>query len=152
MALQDPIQELLNVGVGKKTALKECNELLKILSTSWKDLLDVGSRVDVKIMLGETCDSLSFHVRVPWSKTPMNISTVRYGDQAEDLFAYMWNALLRTHSSLDGTNQELLLQCIKDAHDNDGEEVTFDGPLGDPWGEDQDQDEPGAPEGPFIYH
>ena len=151
MALQDPIQELLNVGVGKKTALKECNELLKILSTSWKDLLDVGSRVDVKIMLGETCDSLSFHVRVPWSKTPMNISTMAYGyGRLPDLFAYMWNALLRTHASLDETNEGLLLQCIKDAHDNGGEDVTFDGPLSDPWGDDPDQDEPGVPDGKAL--
>lgn len=147
---QDTIQEVLNVGIGKKKNLKECNELLKILSSSWNDLLEVESRVDVKTMLGETCDSLSFNVRVPWSKTPMEIATTRYGGQPEDLFAYMWNALLRTHASSSNINKELLLQCIKDASDNSGKEVTFDGPLCDPWACNNPVDDPGVPDGKAL--
>ena len=100
----------------------------------------------LKTMLSETCDHLSFKVRVPWSKTPMDISTMRYGSHAEDLFAYFWNALLRTHASLEGTDEGLLLQCIKDASDNNGDNIKFDGPLCDPW-EGDDEDEPDAPDG-----
>ena len=74
------------VGVSYQMALNECNELLKTLSFSWKDLQEVECRVDVKTMLGEICDSLSFDVSVPWPDTPMEISTTRYGGQLEDTY------------------------------------------------------------------
>ena len=45
MALRLPVQKLLDIGIGEKSCLKQCNELLKILSTSWKDLNEVESRV-----------------------------------------------------------------------------------------------------------
>ena len=48
MALRLPVQKLLDIGIGKKSCLKQCNELLKILSASWKDLNEVDSRVSVE--------------------------------------------------------------------------------------------------------
>lgn len=148
MELRLPLQKILDIGIEEKSCLKQCNELLKILSCSWKDLNEVGCRVDVKTMLGESCDSLSFELELPWSEPdqPMEIRTTSFARRMGDLFAYFWNALLRTHASLEGTDEGLLLQCIKDASDNNGDNIKFDGPLCDPW-EGEDEDEPDAPDG-----
>ena len=83
-------------------------------------------------------------------KLKVELSTNRYGSQAEDLFAYIWNALLRTHASLESTDEKLLLQCIKDASDNNGKEVKFDGHLYDPWAVNDPEDEPDAPDGKAL--
>ena len=149
LALKDPLQEVLTVGVGKKKHLEHCHEVLMILVQSWNDLKEVNSRIDVSTMLAESCDGLSFNVDVPWSETSMKITTMRYGSQPKDLFAYIWNALLRTHASLSDTDENLLLQCIKDAHANNGDDTTFDGPLCDSWdhSDDDPPDDPGAPDG-----
>ena len=149
MALRLPLQKVLNIGVEEKSCLKQCNELLKILSTSWKDLNEVGSRVEVKTMLCESCDDLSFDLDLPWSGSPKDISAFSYGSRAEDIFAYIWNALLRTHASLEGTDEKLFLQCIKDASDNNGNKIEFDGPLCDP--DEDEEDEPDdAPDGEAL--
>ena len=152
LALQDPLQEVLTVGVGKKKHLAHCHEVLMILVQSWNDLKEVNSRIDVTTMLAESCDDLSFNIDVPWSETSMKITTMRYGSQPKDLFAYIWNALLRTHASLSDTDEKLLLQCIKDAYDNNGDDTTFDGPLCDPWDhtDDDPPDDPGAPDGTAL--
>jgi len=149
MALRLPLQKVLDIGVEEKSCLKQCNELLKILSTSWKDLNEVGSRVEVKTMLCDSNDDKSFELDLPWSETPKDISAFSYGNRAEDLFAYIWNALLRTHASLEGTDEGVLLQCIKDASDNDGKVVKFDGLLCDP-DEDEDEEPDDAPDGKAL--
>ena len=152
LALKDPLQEVLTVGVGKKKHLEHCHEVLMILVQSWNDIKEVNSRIDVSTMLNESCDGLSFNIDVPWSETSMKITTMRYGSQPKDLFAYIWNALLRTHASLNDTNEGLLLQCIKDAHENNGDDTTFDGPLCDSWDhtDDDPPDDPGAPDGTAL--
>ena len=148
MTLRLPLQKILDIGIADKSCLKQCNELLKVLSTSWKDLNEVGSRVKMTTMLGETCDRLSFELRAPWSENPMDISAFCFGSHPEDIFAYIWNALLRTHASLEGTDEGLLLQCIKDASDNKGDDITFDGPLCHPYADPADDygDESNAPD------
>jgi hypothetical protein len=75
---------------------------------------------------------------------------MRYGSQPKDLFAYIWNALLRTHASLSDIDENLLLQCIKDAHDNNGDDTTFDRPLSHGYIDDDPPDDPGAPDGTAL--
>ena len=152
LALQGPVQEVLDVGVGRKKHLKHCNDVLLTLVDSWDYLLDIGCRIKPYDMLSGYCDHLSFDINLPWSDIPMNVSTVTYGSSPHDLFAYIWNALLRTHASLRGTDERLLLQCIKDAHDNDGVDFKFNGPLCDPWEhpEENPPDNPFAPDGSAL--
>ena len=153
LALQSPIQEVLNVGVGKKQHLGHCSDVLLILADSWHYMLRIHSRVAPGTMLSEYCYDLSFDINLPWSDVPMNVSTDRYGYNPHDLFAYIWNALLRTHASVGGNDERLLLQSIKDAHENDKYscDIKFDGPLCDPCEHfDNPPDDPGAPDGSAL--
>mmetsp|Transcript_22091 Transcript_22091/g.33270 ORF Transcript_22091/g.33270 Transcript_22091/m.33270 type:complete len:323 (-) Transcript_22091:96-1064(-) len=111
-AIQEPLQAVLDIGVGKKTALLQCNEVLKIVSDSFYDLLACPCRCDTKDELDEM--DRSFELQLPWGETDY---TATSGYQ-QDVWSYVWVALLRVHSNLDNVDEGLLLQCIKDANDN----------------------------------
>ena len=108
-AIQEPLQAVLDIGVGKETALIQCNEILKIVSDSWPDLLACPCRCDTREDLGEE----TFQLDLPWG----GVFTAR-GDMVEDCWSYVWIALLRIHANSSNVNTELLLQCVKDASDN----------------------------------
>lgn len=113
-AIQQPLQAVLDIGVGKQTALAQCNEVLKIVSDSFYDLLACPCRCDTREELGEM--DKEFDLELPWGETDF---TAKSGYQ-QDAWSYVWVALLRVHSNKDDVDQGLLLQCIKDAHDNMG--------------------------------
>ncbi|KAL7552132.1 hypothetical protein ACHAWF_015341 [Thalassiosira exigua] len=143
-ALQEPLQAVLDIGVGKRTALQQCNEVLKIVADSWCDLLACPCRGDTREDMGEM--DKEFDLELPWADTD---KTIRIGSHPEDMWSYVWNALLRTHASMEGADEATLLRCIKDASDNNGYEVEFDGPLYDPgelYAGDTPKDEPGVPD------
>ncbi len=63
-AIQEPLQAVLDIGVGKQTALSQCNEVLKIVSDSFYDLPACPCRCDTK---GELSDMVkSFVLQLPW--------------------------------------------------------------------------------------
>ena len=58
-ALEGPLQAVLDIGVGKRTALVQCNEILKIVADSYADLLACPCRCDVSTM-GYLCQRISY--------------------------------------------------------------------------------------------
>ena len=110
-AIEGPLQAVLDIGVGKSTALVQCNEVLKIVSDSYYDLLACPCRCDTTEELGDM--DKEFDLALPWGDT----LSVDSGDHI-DAWSYVWVALLRTHANIDNVDEALLLQCIKDANDN----------------------------------
>ena len=122
-AIEDPLQAVLDIGVGKRTALLQCNEVLKIVSDSFYDLLACPCRCDTKEELSDM--DQEFDLDLPWGGT----FHAKSGSQ-EEAWSYVWVALLRVHASLEGTDEELLLRCIKDASDNmNGADMALPGVL-----------------------
>jgi hypothetical protein len=128
-AIQEPLQTVLDIGVGKCVALVQCNEILKIVSDSLYDLLAVPCR-------GSTMDDFrdmdgEFTLNMPWGgKLKFKCS------HPYDIWSYIWVALLRVHSAKDDSetsenNEDILLRCIKDASDNmkGAEYMKFPGSL-----------------------
>jgi hypothetical protein len=111
-AIQEPLQAVLDIGVGKQKALAQCNEVLKIVSDSFYDLLACPCRCDTREELSEM--DKSFDLELPWGESDYKAES----GYAQDAWSYVWVALLRVHSNKDDVDQGLLLQCIKDAHDN----------------------------------
>jgi len=133
-ALKKPLQAVLDIGVGKGEALEECNEVLKIVSDSWYDLLAVNCRIAT---LDELCEAeAEFTLKLPWGGSTFHVR----GCPAE-AWSYVWVALLRTHCAKSNADEELLLQCIKDASDSmkDAEYMTLPGFLYDEDDEDFDE-------------
>jgi hypothetical protein len=110
-ALWHPLTAVLEIGVNKKTALAQCNEVLKTIADSYYDLLACPCRCsttdDLEAMEKE------IELSLPWG-TELKIES---GEQV-DAWSYVWIALLRVHANIDGTDEALLFRCIKDAHDN----------------------------------
>ena len=153
-AIQEPLQAVLDVGVKKQTALLQCNEVLKIVSDSYYDLLACPCRCCTDEELTDMDEE--FDLELPWGKTDY---TAKSGYH-QDAWSYVWVALLRVHSNLDNVDEGLLLQCIKDAHDNmDGAEmIKLPGYLYDQSDETHDtgtydqRDGKGAPSGTKLSH
>ena len=49
-AIEEPLQAVLDIGVGKRTALVQCNEVLKIVADSYADMLACPCRCDVSAL------------------------------------------------------------------------------------------------------
>jgi hypothetical protein len=111
MALEEPLQAVLDIGVAKETALLQCNEVLKIVSDSYYDLLACPCRCDTKEDLGDM--DKEFGLDLPWGDTFTDES-----GRHVDAWSYVWIALLRVHANSSIVDSGLLLQCIKDASDN----------------------------------
>mmetsp|Transcript_24785 Transcript_24785/g.35469 ORF Transcript_24785/g.35469 Transcript_24785/m.35469 type:complete len:322 (+) Transcript_24785:42-1007(+) len=112
-AIQEPLQAVLDIGVGKQTALLQCNEVLKIVSDSFYDLLACPCRCCWEDDMSDS--DTAFELQLPWGEEKVYKATAAY---PYDVWSYVWVALLRVHSNLDNVDEGLLLQCIKDAHDN----------------------------------
>ena len=127
-ALQEPLQAVLDIGVGKEMALLQCNDVLNIVATSFDSLLEVPCRCDTQTDLRETLDDCKFKLELPWVGT-----FEAEAGYAVDAWSYVWVALLRVHSNKEGTDEALLLQCIKEASENrkGAEIMEFPGTLYD---------------------
>jgi hypothetical protein len=139
-ALQAPLQAVLDIGVAQGAALLQCNEMLKVVADSWLDLNACPCRCDIREGLGDSGDQ--FTLTLPWAdgKTLTMTGGGPAGD-VESMWGYVWAALLRTHAAAaKGTDEALLLQCIKDASDNG---AALAGPLGAD--ENDEEDCEGAP-------
>jgi hypothetical protein len=66
-AIQGPLQAVLDIGVGKQTALLQCNEVLKIVSDSFYDLLACPCRCNTEEELSEM--DKEFELDMPWGQT-----------------------------------------------------------------------------------
>ncbi|KAL7539180.1 hypothetical protein ACHAXR_009069 [Thalassiosira sp. AJA248-18] len=110
-AIEEPLQAVLDIGVGKQAALLQCNEVLKIVSDSFYDLLACPCRCNTEEELSDM--DKEFDLDLPWGGT----FCAKSGYQV-DAWSYVWVALLRVHASMEETDDALLLQCIKDASDN----------------------------------
>ena len=109
--IQEPLQAVLNVGVKKKAALRQCNAVLNVIAESFNDLCEVPCRCDTKNDLSEMDES--FNLTLPWGgKLGASSAFV------VDAWSYVWVALLRVHSSLEDVDNDLLLRCIRDASGN----------------------------------
>ena len=124
MQIQQPLQAVLNVGVKKKAALRQCNAVLNTIAGSFNDLCEVPCRCDTKSELWEM--DKSFDLTLPWGGELTATSA-----HVVDAWSYVWVALLRVHSSLEDVDHDLLLECIHDASDNmEGAEIMeFPGTL-----------------------
>jgi len=146
-SLREPLQSVLDIGVGKKAALKECNQVLKMVADSFYALLACESRLDTREELFES--DASFSLNLPWG----GMQEVITGERVENAWAWVWVALLRTHAALGRKEDEkALLLCIKDASDHiEGGTITLDGPLSEfidsPEDAETPDDREGAPDG-----
>jgi hypothetical protein len=129
-AIASPLQTVLDIGVGKKTALKECNEILKMVADSFDALLACGAKMDTREELSES--AASFELTLPWGeksedgKDPSIL--VCTGMEVENAWLWIWVVLLRVHAALGREeDKQVLLQCIKDcrAHEVGPEYVTL---------------------------
>ena len=93
-AIQEPLQAVLDIGVGKKTALLQCNEVLKIVSDSFYDLLACPCRCDTK---DELCEmDKQFELELPWGETATYDASSSY---PYDAWSYVWVAAACTFQS-----------------------------------------------------
>ena len=118
-AIADPLQLVLDVGIGQKTALKECNEILKMVADSFDALLACGSKMDTREELNESAASFELKLPLPWGEKnedgKMPSILVCSGMKVENAWLWIWVVLLRVHATLgreEDTN--VLLQCIRD--------------------------------------
>jgi hypothetical protein len=111
--IEEHLQAVLDIGVGKEAALVQCNEVLKIVADSLADLLATPCRCDTMDEFSEMDER--FTLNLPWGGTHHVESRCPY-----DAWAYVWIALLRVHATKEDSDEEALLQCLKDASDNIG--------------------------------
>jgi hypothetical protein len=145
-AIQEPLQAVLDIGVGMGTALVQCNEVLKIVSDSLDDLLACPCRGDTMEDFGGM--DIEFQLDLPWGDDGGACYTAQISCPY-DAWSYVWVALLRTHTGLEGADEAALLRCIKDASDNmkGAELMELPGFLYDEFDEGDLKDGKGVPEG-----
>jgi len=119
------LQRVINIGVGKKAALFQCNEILKAVADSWFSLCAVPMRGTVE---EQSChDGAKISLMLPGMPAGESADTF-YINVKEKTWMYVWIALLRVHAAKEDVDQPLLLQCVQDA--------TVHGVLFDPSDED----------------
>ena len=106
-ALRAPMQAVLDIGVGKVSALSHCNEILKFAADSYKDLCACPMRGGVEESASE--------IKVTPCNIPGHGTGLSLGPRP---WEEVWTVLLRSHANKKSVDEALLLQCIKDAHDN----------------------------------
>jgi hypothetical protein len=116
-AISKPLQIVLDVGIGQKTALKECNEILKMVADSFDALMACGAKMDTREELNES--AASFELTLPWGEKgedgKMPSVLVCAGMEVENAWLWIWVVLLRVHATLGRQeDKDTLLQCIKD--------------------------------------
>jgi hypothetical protein len=129
-AIAAPLQNVLDIGIGKKTALKECNEVLKMVADSFDALLACGAKMDTREELSES--AASFELSLPWGETGEDGKgpsvLVCTGMEVENAWLWIWVVLLRVHAALGREeDKHVLLQCIKDcrAHEVGPDYITL---------------------------
>ena len=108
--IADPLQSVLTVGVEKKTALFECNEILKAVSDSWYDLCACPMRGTVEDN-ADNYECASCKLTIPGHDE----DKFTMDDGVSRVWSYVWTALLRVHAARADVDTSVLLQCIKDA-------------------------------------
>jgi hypothetical protein len=116
-AIAKPLQSVLNVGIGQKSQLKECNETLKMVADSFDALMACGSRMDSREELNESAATIE--LTLPWGEKDkhgkMPSVLVCTGVNVENAWLWVWVVLLRVHAELGREeDKDVLLQCIKD--------------------------------------
>lgn len=155
-ALASPLQHVLDIGVGQQSSLKECNDILMMVADSFDAITSLGSRMDTREELSES--GAQFDLRLPWD--PDSTLAVITGMEVENVWMWVWIAVLRTHANIAREEDRgVLLQCIKDADshivkDDGSGYITLKGPLSDylVLSDDSEEQEeyPGAPDGAAL--
>lgn len=117
MALREPLQAVLDIGVGKRLAFEQCNDVLNLLGDNWRDMCATPCRVSVAGMMG---DVVSLKLTLPWGgeKTFNGFFIMR---PLEDMVGFVWRALLRVgavEARRGALATEVVYRSIKDAEDN----------------------------------
>eukprot|EP00949_MAST-11_sp_MAST-11-sp1_P003666 g3666.t1 len=110
MYIEEPLKKVITVGISYETELFKCNEILKAISDSWDNLCANPTRGDVE-------DDAKFF----GSGTSIDLFGVKVCMKTKNLaiaWAYVWINLLTAHARPD-VDKSILLQCVKDAVDND---------------------------------
>jgi hypothetical protein len=125
------LQRVINIGIGRESALYECNEILKAVADSWYDMCACPMRGTVE----DACCNGGATIVLSLPDTD-NSSTGHTGQtfelgQHQKAWMFVWVALLRVHATLENVDRSLLLQCVKDAttHDVIFENGNEDGPV-----------------------
>ena len=121
-AICAPLQHVLDIGVGLKTALKECNEILKMVADSFDALMASGAKMDTREELNES--AASFELTLPWGEKDEEGKLPRVlvctGMEVENAWLWVWVVLLRVHANLGREeDKQTLLQCIKDCRSHE---------------------------------
>lgn len=116
-AIAKPLQSVLDVGIGLKSQLKECNEILKMVADSFDALMACGTRMDSREELNESAATIE--LTLPWGEKDKHGKVpnvlVCTGMHVENAWLWVWVVLLRVHAELGREeDKDVLLQCIKD--------------------------------------
>ena len=124
------LQRVINIGIGRESALYECNEILKAVADSWYDMCACPMRGTVEETAGNGGPTIVLTLPGP-SSSNYDIGDAFELGQHEKAWMYVWVALLRVHAALENVDRSLLLQCVKDAttHDVIFENGNEDGPV-----------------------
>ena len=127
-----------------------------MVADSFDAITSLGSRMDTREELSES--GAQFDLRLPWD--PDSTLAVITGMEVENVWMWVWIAVLRTHANIAREEDRgVLLQCIKDADshivkDDGSGYITLKGPLSDylVLSDDSEEQEeyPGAPDGAAL--
>jgi hypothetical protein len=139
--LKCPLQTVLHVGIRNGIMLKECNEVLKIISHSWRNIYNTNMRCfeqqfdgdwDVDFSPPDGKDVIAGHEYV-YSISLLYDFQKKRKDRyciVMNVMEFVWNLLLRKHVSMvNANNTDVLLQCIKDCDSNDFSLGLYEGEM-----------------------
>lgn len=116
-ALHEPLQAVLDIGVGKRLAIEQCNDVLCLVGDNWRDMCATPCRVSVAGMMGsEVCVRL----RLPWGREK-RFNAFFLERPLEDMVGFVWRVLLRVAAIEAGRgdlSREVVFRGIRDAVDN----------------------------------
>ena len=123
------LQRVINIGIGRESALYECNEILKAVADSWYDMCACPMRGTVEDACGN--GGANIVLTLPGTSGKGDIGETFELGQHDKAWMFVWVALLRVHATLENVDRSLLLQCVKDAtmHDVIFENGNEDGPV-----------------------
>ena len=123
------LQRVIDIGIGRESALYECNEILKAVADSWYDMCACPMRGTVEDACGN--GGANIVLTLPGTPGKGDIGETFELGQHDKAWMFVWVALLRVHATLENVDRSLLLQCVKDAtmHDVIFENGNEDGPV-----------------------
>lgn len=116
-AVREPLQAVLDIGVARRLALEQCNDVLRIVGDSWRDLDATPCRVPLNEMMG---DQVALMLELPWGGEK-TFTGFYHTKPLEDMVGFVWRMLLRGAASgarIGTVEAQVVYRGIKDASDN----------------------------------